>query len=208
MTTSNRFLNRLVLLLVGLVLAAVTAGLVLVAVSQPVRDAVSAFGSDQGASLVSRISPEDGTAWSDAAVLWPLYAIVGVCLVGVVLALVLALAHGRGRTGTVLRDASSADGGPAGAVEFGTGFAEDVLENALAGRGDLLDVTVSAYEHGSTTALKVRVLPRSGVSPRTVVDAVHAEVESLDRLLGARLPVVLEVASSARAGFSKEDRVS
>lgn len=33
MTTSNRFVNRLVLLLVGLVLAAVAAGLVLIAVS-------------------------------------------------------------------------------------------------------------------------------------------------------------------------------
>jgi len=208
MTTSNRFVNRLILILVGLVLAAVTAGLVLVAVSQPVRDAVSAFGSDQGAALVSRISPEDGTPWTGTAVLWPLYAIVGVCLLGIVIALVLALAHGRGRTGTVLHDETSAEGGPAGSVEFATGFAEDVLENALAGRGDLLDVTVSAYQHGSTTALKVRVLPRSGVSPRTVVDSVRTEVESLDRLLGVRLPVVLEVASSARAGFSKEDRVA
>lgn len=207
MTTSNRFVNRLVLLIVGLVLAAVTAGLVLIAVSQPVRDAVSAFGSDQGAALVSRLSPEDGTAWSDSAVLWPLYAIVGVCLLGIVIAIALALAHGRGRTGTVLTDSATGDG-PAGDVEIATGFAEDVLENALAGRGDLLDVTVSAYRHGSDTALKVRVLPRAGVSPRTVVDAVREEVVELDRLLGARLPVVLEVASSARAGFSKEDRVA
>ena len=207
MTTSNRFVNRLILFLVGLVLAAVTAGLVLIAVSQPVRDAVADFADGQGAALVSRISPEDGTPWTDAAVLWPLYAIVGLCLLGIVLAIVLISAHGHGRTSTVLTDAGSS-GAVAGEVEIASGFVEDVLENALAGRGDLLDVTVSAYEHGSTTALKVRFLPRSGVSPRTVVDAVHAEVESLDRLLGARLPVVLEVASSARAGFSKEDRVS
>jgi hypothetical protein len=206
MTTSNRFANRLVLLVVGLVLAAVSAGAVLIAVSQPARDAVSSFGEDQGAALVSRLSPEEGTAWSDAAVLWPLYAIAGICLLGIVLALVMAFAHGRGRTGTVLRDEASE--GPAGGIEIATGFAEDVLETALAGRTELLDVTVAAYRHGSDTALKVRVLPRAGVSPRTVVDAVHQEVESLDALLGARLPVVLEVASSARAGFSKEDRVA
>ncbi|MBF4461527.1 MULTISPECIES: hypothetical protein [unclassified Rathayibacter] len=207
MTTSNRFVNRFVLLLVGLVLAAVAAGLTLVAVSQPVRDSVASFGEGRGAALVSRISPEAGTTWSDAAVLWPLYAIVGICLLCIVLALALALAHGRGRTGTVLTD--EADGaGPAGRIEIATGFAEDVLENALAGRGDLLDVTVSAYRHGSETALKVRALPRAGVSPRAVVDAVHEEVVSMDRLLGARLPVVLEIASSARAGFSKEDRVA
>jgi hypothetical protein len=207
MTTSNRFVNRLILFLVGLVLAAVTAGLVLIAVSQPVRDAVADFADGQGAALVSRISPEDGTAWTDAAVLWPLYAIVGLCLLGIVLAIVLISAHGHGRTSTVLTDAGSSSG-VAGEVEIATGFAEDVLENALAGRTDLIDVTVSAYRHGSSTALKVRVLPRGGVSPRTVVDAVHQEVLELDRLLGARLPVVLEVASSARAGFSKEDRVA
>ncbi|SMH30451.1 hypothetical protein SAMN06295885_0428 [Rathayibacter oskolensis] len=207
MTTSNRFVNRLVLFVVGLVLAAVAAGLVLVAVSQPVRDAVSAFASDQGAALVSRISPEDGTAWSDTAVLWPLYAIVGLCLLAIIVCIALAVAHGRGRTATVLID-SGRDDGPAGDVEIGTGFAQDVLENALAGRTDLLDVTVAAFRHGSATALKVRVLPRAGVSPRAVVDSVHQEVLELDRLLGARLPVVLEVASSARAGFSKEDRVA
>ncbi|KZX21037.1 hypothetical protein [Rathayibacter tanaceti] len=170
------------------------------------RDQVSSFGDEQGTRLVDRISPEQGTAWSDTAALWPLYAIVGICLVGIVLALVMAFSHGRGRTGTVLRD--EAAGGPAGGIEIATGFAEDVLENALAGRTELLDVTVAAYRHGSDTALKVRVLPRAGVSPRIVVDAVHQEVESLDALLGARLPVVLEVASSARAGFSKEDRVA
>lgn len=206
MTTSNRFVNRLVLLVVGLVLAAVSAGAVLIAVSQPVRDAVSSFRADQGAALVSRISPERGTAWNDGAVLWPLYAIIGVCLLGVVLALVLIFAHGHGRVNTVLHDES--DEGPAGGIEIATGFAEDVLENALAGRSELLDVTVSAYRHGSDTALKIRALPRAGVSPRTVIDAVHREVEALDTLLGARLPVVLEVASSARAGFSKEDRVA
>lgn len=207
MTTSNRFVNRFVLLLVGLVLAAVAAGLVLIAVSPAVKDAVTTFASDQGAALVSRISPEDGTLWSDSAVLWPLYAIVGVCLLAIVVCIALAVAHGHGRTGTVLTDAGRGDG-PAGEIEIATGFAEDVLENALAGRTDLLDVTVSAYRHGSASALKVRVLPRAGVSPRTVVDAVHQEVLELDRLLGARLPVVLEVASSARAGFSKEDRVA
>lgn len=206
MTTSNRFVNRLVLLVVGLVLAAVSAGAVLIAVSQPVRDAVSSFGADQGAALVSRISPERGTAWNDGAVLWPLYAIIGVCLLGVVLALALIFAHGHGRVNTVLHDES--DEGPAGGIDIATGFAEDVLENALAGRSELLDVTVSAYRHGSDTALKIRALPRAGVSPRTVIDAVHREVEALDTLLGARLPVVLEVASSARAGFSKEDRVA
>lgn len=207
MTTSNRFVNRFVLLLVGLVLAAVSAGLVLVAVSQQARGTVSEFASDRGAPLVSRLSPEDGTAWSDSAVLWPLYAIVGLCLLVIVVCVALALAHGRGRTGTVLTD-EAAGGGPSGRIEIATGFVEDVLENALARRGDLLDVTVAAYRHGRDTALKVRVLPRAGVSPRAVVDAVHQEVVELDRLLGARLPVVLEVASSARAGFSRENRVA
>ncbi|PPI20649.1 hypothetical protein C5D34_06630 [Rathayibacter sp. AY1B1] len=206
MTTSNRFVNRLVLLVVGLVLALVSAGAVLIAVSQPVRDSVLSFADGEGAALVSRLSPEEGTVWSDAAVLWPLYAVVGICLLGIVLALVMAFAHGHGRTGTVLRD--EAEGTPAGGIEIATGFAEDVLETALAGRTELLDVTVAAYRHGSETALKVRVLPRGGVSPRTVVDAVHQEVDALDALLGARLPVLLEVASSARAGFSKEDRVA
>ncbi|AND15679.1 hypothetical protein [Rathayibacter tritici] len=206
MTTSNRFVNRLVLFVVGLVLAAVSVGAVLIAVAQPVRDSMLSFADGQGADLVSRLSPEQGTAWSDAAVLWPLYAIVGICLLGIVLALVMAFAHGRGRTTTVLRE--EAEDGPAGGIEIATGFAEDVLENALAGRTELLDVTVAAYRHGSDTALKVRVLPRAGVSPRTVVDAVHHEVIALDTLLGARLPVLLEIASSARAGFSKEDRVA
>ncbi|QWL30933.1 hypothetical protein [Rathayibacter toxicus] len=207
MTTSNRLLNRLVLFIVGLALAAITAGLLMIALSQPVRDAVVRFSRHQGPTLVSQLSPASGTAWNNTEALRPLYLIIAACLLIVVLALILALAHGHGRTKTLLTDRSR-DEGPSGEVQIATAFAEDVLENALAVRGDLLDVTVTAYRHRSHTALKVRALPRSGVSPRTVVEAVRHEVAALDELLGTRLPVLLEIASSARANLSKEERVA
>ncbi|NQX26534.1 hypothetical protein HQQ81_04110 [Microbacteriaceae bacterium VKM Ac-2854] len=208
MTTSNRFGNRLLLALLGLIVLAAGVGAVLVGTWDAAR---SWFGDTVGAlapTLASRFTPPDGvtvTAPDALPVLWPLLVIAAFGLVVAIVCVVLIFRRGHGRTGTVLTDA--AVDGPAGAVTIGTGFAQSALQDALRSRPDILSVSVSAYRHRAATALKVRVLPRGGVSPRAVVDSVRESVLALDELLGARLPVVLEIASSTRASVAREERV-
>jgi hypothetical protein len=207
MTTSNRFGNRLVLFLLGLIVLAAGAGAVLLGS----WDAARSWFGDTGAvapTLSSRLSPPDGvtlTAPDALPVLWPLLVIAAVGLVVAIVCVVLIFRRGHGRTATVLTD-TSADA-PAGEVTIATGFAQSALQDALRSRPDILSVSVSAYRHRAATALKVRVLPRGGVSPRAVVDSVRESVLALDELLGARLPVVLEIGASARASVARDERV-
>lgn len=208
MTTSNRFGNRFLLFLLGLVVLAAGAGAVLLGSWAAAR---SWFDDTVGAAapaLSSRLTPPDGvtvTAPDALPVLWPLLVIAGFGLIVAIVCVVLVFRRGHGRTGTVLTDTPG--DAPAGAVTIDTGFAQSALQDALRARTDILSVSVSAYRHRAATALKVRVLPRGGVSPRVVIDAVRDSVLALDGLLGARLPVVLEIASSARASVARDERV-
>ncbi|WP_138946350.1 hypothetical protein [Plantibacter sp. M259] len=199
MNSTNRGLNRLLILFIGLVLVVIGAA-ALAVVTVPV---VADWWRDNRAAVLDTI---DGWfAWNpfgaDAGQTAPLLVpIVGIVLLVLVAALLISfiLRQGRGRSGVVHR----------ATVEHGDIVLEtDVAANAL---GDALDdteafssVRVSAWDVKRSQALKVAVTCRRGVSPRTAVETVSTAVESLDRLLGVELPVLVEVDGGLRAAKPK-----
>ncbi|MDD0859476.1 hypothetical protein NHF46_20630 [Arthrobacter alpinus] len=74
-------------------------------------------------------------------------------------------------------------------------------------RTDLVGVTVTSYDFRRQTAIKVRVLPRQGVSPHKVAGEIADLVAALDELLGFEVPVLLSIGSGARSRFTKAERV-
>ncbi|WP_285024745.1 hypothetical protein [Plantibacter sp. ME-Dv--P-122b] len=203
MNSTNRGLNRLLILLIGLVFVVIGAA-ALAVVTVPV---VADWWRDNRAAVLDTIdgwfawnpfAAVPGAATGQAAPV--LVPIAGIVLLVLIAALLLAfvLRQGRGRSGVVHR----------ATVEHGDIVLEtDVAANAL---GDALDdteafssVRVSAWDVNRAQALKVAVTCRRGVSPRTAVETVSAAVESLDRLLGVELPVLVEVGGGFRAAKPK-----
>ena len=206
MNSTNRGLNRLLILLIGLVFVVIGAA-ALAVVTVPVvadwwrdnRDAV--LDTIDGWFAWNPFAAVPGAdAGQTAPVLVPIVPIVGIVLLVIVAALLIpfVLRQGRGRSGVVHR----------ATVEHGDIVLEtDVAANAL---GDALDdteafssVRVSAWDVNRAQALKVAVTCRRGVSPRTAVETVSTAVESLDRLLGVELPVLVEVGGGFRAAKPK-----
>ncbi|RKR76092.1 hypothetical protein [Frondihabitans australicus] len=203
MTSSNRFLNRLFLAVVGIVTLAVGAALVLVALPGVAagRDAVSTWSDAQATAL--RDTPLTGVGSLTGSSLPWLLAIL--CLVVIVVAVLAAATRGRGRTDRILESES-----PAGGIVIGARFAETALEDALSGRRDIAGVNVAAYRLRGSAALKVKVRLAAGAEPGPVVDATSGAVTGLDRVLGggAHVPVLLEVvgASAIRPGADSRVR--
>jgi hypothetical protein len=79
----------------------------------------------------------------------------------------------------------------------------NALSDALDDTEAFSSVRVSSWDVKRAQALKVAVTCRRGVSPRTAVETVSAAVESLDRLLGVELPVLVEVGGGFRAAKPK-----
>ena len=203
MNSTNRGLNRLLILLIGLVFVVIGAA-ALAVVTVPV---VADWWRDNRAAVLDTIdgwfawnpfaAVSSADAGQTASVLVPSAGIV-LLVVGAALLISFVLRQGRGRSGVVHR----------ATVEHGDIVLEtDVAANAL---GDALDdteafssVRVSAWDVNRAQALKVAVTCRRGVSPRTAVETVSTAVESLDRVLGVELPVLVEVGGGFRAAKPK-----
>lgn len=200
MTTTNRFLNRLLVLLIGLVLlvsgGAVAVGALVPALHDPVvraaRDAVSPT-----AKALSGGSP------------WILWIAAAAALILIVLLLVFVFRQGRGRTGTLLRrEERGARGSSSGAVVVDAKVAEQVLEEALARDRDILSVDVTAFEIRRRSILRVTVQARQGASPVELRRTVEDAIAEWDALLGAEVPVVVQFVRGLRARVAADARVA
>jgi len=182
MSASNRFGNRLLLALVGLV-AIAAAGWI----------ALRAYPA-AGIALPELPSVLDATwLWITAAA----------ALAAVVLSLAWILTRGRGRTALVVREESEN-----GNVEFDVRVASDLLTAALENQPDTVGVRVTAHRVRRSPALAITVNARGGCDLTRLRDDVTKAVDQLDELLERRIPVLLHVTSGVRARAAREHRVS
>jgi len=215
-TSSNRFLNRLLLVVVGVVALGVGAFLVaatlpggsgslgatvrgwLADASSAVADAVAATPLDP-----SGAGGADSMGGAGGAGSWLAVALAALCLLLVIVFAVAAVAHGGGRTGRlVVHDE------PAGSIAISAAFAETAVADALSARRDVTSVHVSAWTVRGRPALKVRVRVTAGAAPAPVVAAASDVVRGLDRVLGEEVPVLVEVVGASVVKRGSDPRVA
>lgn len=216
MTSSNRFLNRLLLVVVGVVALAVGAFLIVATLpggsgslggtvrgwladaSSAVADAVAATPLDP-----SGAGSADSMGGAGGAGSWLAVALAALCLLLVIVFAVAAVAHGGGRTGRlVVHDE------PAGSIAISAAFAETAVTDALSARRDVTSVHVSAWTVRGRPALKVRVRVTAGAAPAPVVAAASDVVRGLDRVLGEEVPVLVEVVGASVVKRGSDPRVA
>ncbi|WP_104109923.1 MULTISPECIES: hypothetical protein [unclassified Arthrobacter] len=205
MNGTPRALNRFLLSVIGLVLLVAGAGAGVLAVSPAAARWWQGYAQAQLDWLLDveartrLLLTSQSWIWLAVAVFFLLVAIVMISWIG---------NQGKGRASTLLDYQGNADDdGAAGAVKLSCAVAEHALKSALMERTDLVGVTVTSYDFRRQTAIKVRVLPRQGVSPHKVAGEIADLVAALDELLGFEVPVLLSIGSGARSRFTKAERV-
>ena len=179
MTRTNRFANRVILALIGL-LALVAAAAVALPYAQSLG--ISTVGvSSWGITLPDASQP---------VVLW---SVAGTALVIVLFALAWILTRGRGRTATALSVAGATV--DASAVQ-------SVLRNRLAGSPDVVVVSASAHERRGGPVVLVRVQARPGPDLGALRSAVRDAIDHLDRVLGTPVPLVVHLTSGVRSTWA------
>ncbi|GAA3340704.1 hypothetical protein GCM10017714_21590 [Curtobacterium pusillum] len=196
MNATNRGVGRTALVLVGLALLALGVGTILV-LTVPWA---AATWHDWARSLDDLGSD----ARRDAAVTAWTWVLGGGVVLGI-LALVVLTTLGGGRVGTVVEDDGSADG-VAGTVRIDAAAVQHALSSAIGAVPQVGSLAVDVYRVSGGRAIRIRVRPRRGASPREVTTRVEGIVADLDVLLGARLPVLLEIARGG-SGSGRTDRV-
>lgn len=225
MNATNRGLGRTALVVVGLVLLVGGVGAVLVQTAEGLTLVASWWRTigDALAGLGTHTTRDDSVlSWT-----W----VLGAGVVVAVLAIVVLTTLGGGREGVVVERDGSADG-VAGSVRIESTAVQQALSAAIGELPQVASLAVDVYRVRGTRlrggdgdapaaateavsgsgpaagsrAIRVRVRPRRGASPREVTERVEAIVADLDALLGERLPVLLEIARGG-AGSQRPDRV-
>ncbi|MFP7760826.1 hypothetical protein [Marisediminicola sp. LYQ134] len=201
MNNTNRALNRIVLLLVGLILLAAGAAVAVGALWPGVLETVSSASSNAAEPVSAALGGDQ---------LWILWVVAVASLVLIVVLAWFALRQGHGSTSTLLQlDEGSGQGSPTGGrVVVDAKVAEQVLEEALSQNPGLAAVDVTAFDVRGTTVLRISSDARRGVSPVDIRRSVDDTVKKWDELLGTQIPVVIEINGGLRTRLASPTRLA
>lgn len=205
MNGTPRALNRFLLTVLGLFLALVGAGAILLAAVPPAARWWRVWAGDQVDALVRYT---DRTRLPGMSESWIWLAGAAIFLLVVIVMVSWIANQGKGRASTLYDNGGNGDDdGAAGSVRISCAVAEQALKSALLERTDVFGVSVTSYDFRKRTALRVRVLPRQGVAPQEIAAEITELVSVLDELLGLEMPVLLSIGSGTRSRFTKAERV-
>lgn len=199
MNSTNRALNRGILVVLGLASIAVAAviGWTLVAPS-----AARAW-LDAGRSARTWTDSVFGTPlWAGTTVSAAAVVALAAAVVLLVLLVVFIVRQGHGAAATVF-SARTGDGD----LDVDVSVAAALIEQRLSTVPGVAKVAVSAYRVRRVVALKVAVDCRRGASPRTIVDAIDDTVRLLGEALGSQPTVYAQLTGGFRSRLRSAVRV-
>ena len=183
MTSTNRIANRVIIALVGVLLLAAGAWVLLRAYP---------------AVAPALTLPDPGLP--DATFLWSTAAIAALLVVA---SLGWILTRGRGRVATL---AESRD--DAGVTTVDSRVVADLVADALAPQLDVVGVHANAFQVKRRPALELRVTARTGADLPRLIDAMTVVIDDLDVVIETTTPVLLHVASGVRASLAHNTRIA
>ncbi len=210
MNSTNRALNRIFLIGIGIVLLA--CGLAAIAVTT--LPDLAGFWRQNTPSIGTSVLQawQVGVAFAGIPhVPWLLLAVPAGAVILIVLLLVFVFAQGRGHTSRLVDGMplpATSTGERPGSLTVDLAVATDVVQHALADRPDTAAVSVAAYRVKGRPTLKLTVTPRRGVSPARVLAAVEAAAEEWDGLLGTRVPTFVHLNGGVRAALARSARTN
>jgi len=199
MNSTNRAMNRIVIVIVGTFLLA--CGLVAVGVGAvaSVRDAWRVAVPQL--ARTARAWVRSGADSADTAVA---VAIVAALVILIVLLIVFIFRQGRGHTSRLMTDATTDHG----STIIESGLAEQLVQDALADRPELLATRVSTYRVRRASVLKISVVARRGASPRDIGVAIDNALHALDAVVGVQIPAAIHIGGGLRTRMTTAARLS
>lgn len=198
MNSTNRALNRVFILVVGVLLLAAGAVAVLLgavpAVASQWRQTATTLQSDPQSWVAD---PTVGRA--SLLVL----AVVLVALVLIILLIAFIAKQGHGRTAAALQQH---EGGTSTRIDLA--IPKALLEEHLKGRDEITGLRISAYEVRGTPMLKISARCRRGISPAVVSELVGRAIGDLERIVGTDVPTFVQLTGGFRSGSATRPQVA
>lgn len=211
MNSTNRFLNRLFVFLIGFVVLAVGAAVSIGAVFPEVRTTV-------GDRAESAVGPTTDAIDTQPWILWATAAVTVILILAL---LRFVFRQGRGHTGTLLRvderpSGKTVDERPSGrkkdsttgSVTLDVKVAAHVLEHAVSRNPDVVSVDVVGFRIKKQNTLRLTAHARRGASPVELRRSIDSVIAEWDDVLGASTPIVIQIVSGLRTRLANTNRVA
>ncbi|MFF7291093.1 hypothetical protein ACFY9N_01035 [Microbacterium sp. NPDC008134] len=201
MNATNRALNRVLLLVIGLLLLALGAAGIAIA-SWPTAAEIWKEAGRNAESWFDQAGA--ATRIAGGAASWiGIGALAAVVVVIVLLILALGSVIGR-RSKTAIR--SSGAQNALGRVTVTESFVSDAVKNSLARRDEILSASVTANDIRREPVLHVSVTPRQNTDPRELVDHVDQLLTNLATLTGRDTAAYVSIHTGLRARLAHDRR--
>ena len=198
MNTTNRALNRLFILLVGLLLIA-AGGVAVVLAAVP---SVTAQWRSTAKQLATGAQPwvADPTI-GKASLLVLGIAVIALVLIVLLIAFIARQGHGRSAAALQQQHGSTS-------TRIDLAIPRALLEEHLGKRDELVGLRISAYEVRNTPMLKITAKCRRGVSPAVVADLIGRSIGDLEQIVGTDVPAFVQLTGGFRAGRAARPQVA
>jgi hypothetical protein len=202
MNNTNRALNRIVLLLIGIVFLLLGAAAVAVIAWPAAAEYWTRAGEASGAWIEQAI---ETTMIGATTLSWIAVAVLALILLLVILLIVALLGTiGESRSHMVFR--SNGQENPLGRLMVEEGFVSDALKHSLGQRDEILFSNVTANDIRKQPVMHVSVTPRQNTSPRHVAEDVDQLVINLAAMTGRDMPTFISIHSGFRARLAHDQR--
>jgi len=201
MNDTNRFLNRALLFLIGVILIAIGAGMVAVIAWPAAADwwtTASASAQTWVDDAIRRTMIAGSTlSWGSVGSL--------TAIVLLIVLLIIAMARlGGGHTRSLVR--TGGQDSPAGRLVIDTGFASDALRASLDERSEILSWRISVVNVRRVPMMHLSITPRQNTSPGEIADDVDHLLDNLAALTGAEIPSYLSIHTGLRSRLAHDQR--
>jgi hypothetical protein len=193
MNNTNRGVNRTILLIVGLLLTAGGAAVIL-ARTWPEAGNVWSAAFTTSIETLQRLDA-DSSVPGLAQATWLGIGIVAVLVVVIVVAVIVLTCLGGGSGGAVLTSDT---------IVIEQGFASDALTQTLERHEEILSARVRARRIRGNDVMHVTVTPRKNTSPAEVATTVGTLIANLETLVGRELPALVSIKSGIRSRLASD----
>jgi len=204
MNRTNRFLNRMIILIVGVLLLALGSGTVLLYLWPAAAEwwrVHAVIAHEWLDEAITRTSLGNTTAS------WVTFGALAAIVLIVVVLIVPIARLGSGRTHTLLGSGGQEGlDGLDGRITIETGFASDALQETLSQRPEILSSRISTATVRGKPLLHVSITPRQGTSPRRVADEIDRMSSNLMTLTGSDVPTYISIHAGLRSRLAREQR--
>lgn len=200
MNATNRGVNRVILLIAGILLICVGSATVM-PILWPVAGDLWKGWLSTGVDWM--VSADNASRISEATtVSWFTLAFLTLLVLLVVITVLVVARLGGGRSSVVIRE--EAEGEVQGSVTIRGGFAADAITQSLASHDEILSSKVNARRLWGADVLHVSVTPRQNVSPVEVAETVTGLVDRLATLLGREISTLVTIHSGIRSRLAAD----